>query len=133
MAAKSRKPFFERLKTGLAEGIAHARGEVTLKTIELPEVPPEFDAATLATLRREARMSQGVFARLLSVSSKTVQSWEQGVRAPSQACRRLLHIFTEQPGIVCRVVGVPVVELSGFTLVQTKGGKRRIIHDPRSG
>ncbi len=31
MAAKPRKRLFERLKTGLEEGIAHARGELTLK------------------------------------------------------------------------------------------------------
>jgi len=74
-------------------------------------------------------MSQGVFARLLSVSSKTVQSWEQGVRLPSTASLRLLHIFTEQPDVVCRVVGVPAVELSGFKIVQTKKGKRRIVHE----
>ena len=44
MPAKTRKPFFERLKTGLEEGIAHARGELTLRTIDVPEAPPEIDA-----------------------------------------------------------------------------------------
>jgi len=29
---KTHNPFFELLKTGLEEGIAHARGELTLKT-----------------------------------------------------------------------------------------------------
>src|SRR5437016_5101547 len=113
---KARKPFFERLRTGLEEGLAHARGELTLKTVEVPEPPPEIDAKTLVALREAAEMSQAVFAKVLYVSPKTVQSWEQGVRVPSLAARRLIHIFAEQPATVCRVVGLPAVQLRGFRI-----------------
>jgi putative transcriptional regulator len=44
-------------------------------------------AQMLAALRKQTAMSQAVFARLLNVSTKTVQSWEQGVREPSDASR----------------------------------------------
>lgn len=37
MPKKPRKPFFERLKTGLEEGIAHARTEINLKTVDVDE------------------------------------------------------------------------------------------------
>ena len=87
---ESRKPLAEQIrKTGLEEAIRHARGEITLKTttVELPDEPPEIDAPTLVALRDQSRMSQAVFARLLNVSTKTVQSWEQGVRTPSHASR----------------------------------------------
>jgi putative transcriptional regulator len=134
MAKKPRKPLFERLKAGLEEGIAHARGELTLKTVEVPEPPPEIDAKTLVALREAADMSQAVFAKVLYVSPKTVQSWEQGVRVPSMAARRLIHIFAEQPGAVCKVVGLPTVELQGFA-IQPTGKRRRIVrvsnHDSR--
>jgi putative transcriptional regulator len=129
MPAKTRKSFFERLKAGLQEGIAHAKGELTLKTVEVPDSPPEIDAKTLVALREQAKMSQGVFAKLLFVSSKTVQSWEQGVRVPSKASRRLIQIFAERPGVVCEVVGLRAVELRGFRIVRTKKGKRRIIRE----
>lgn len=36
MGKRTRKPFFERLKSGLEEGLAHAKGELTLKTIKVP-------------------------------------------------------------------------------------------------
>ena len=127
MASKTRKPFFERLKTGLAEGIAHARGELTLKTVEVPAAPPEIDAKTLVALREEAAMSQAVFAKVLYVSAKTVQSWEHGVRVPSMASRRLIHIFAEQPAVVCRVVGMRPVQLRGFKVVPFGKGRRRIV------
>jgi putative transcriptional regulator len=129
MATKTREPFFERLKTGLKEGIAHARGELTLKTVEVPEAPPEIDAKTLAALREGAAMSQAIFAKVLYVSSKTVQSWEQGDRVPSMASRRLIQLFAEEPGIVCKVVGLPAVELHGFKIVESGKGKRRIVRD----
>jgi putative transcriptional regulator len=127
MATNTRKPFFERLKTGLEEGIAHAKGELTLKTVDVPEAPPEIDAETLVALREQAKMSQAVFAKVLYVSAKTVQSWEQGVRVPSKASRRLIHIFTEQPGVVCEVVGLRSVQLRGFKIVKSAKGKRRIV------
>ena len=129
MATKTRKSFFERLKSGLQEGIAHAKGELTLKTVEVPEPPPEIDAKTLVALREQAKMSQGVFAKMLFVSAKTVQSWDQGTRVPSKASRRLIQIFAQRPNVVCEVVGLRSVHLNGFKVVEFKKGKRRIVHD----
>jgi putative transcriptional regulator len=127
MATNPRKPFFERLKAGLEEGIAHARGELTLRTVEVPAAPPEIDAKTLVALREEAAMSQAVFAKVLYVSAKTVQSWEQGLRVPSRAARRLIEIFTERPAAVCEVVGLRPVQLRGFKVVPIGKGRRRIV------
>jgi putative transcriptional regulator len=129
MATKPRKPFFERLKIGLQQCIAHEKGEMTLKTVEVPEAPPEIDAKTLVALREGAEMSQAVFAKVLFVSAKTVQSWEQGVRAPSKASRRLIQIFAQQPEIVCKIVGLRSVQLHGFRVVQVGNGKRRIVYE----
>jgi len=62
-----------------------------------------------------------------------VQSWEQGVRVPSKASRRLIQIFAEQPGVVCKVVGLRSVRLPGLKIVALGKGKRRIVAmDPQS-
>jgi DNA-binding transcriptional regulator YiaG len=42
-------------------------------------------------------MSQAVFARMADVTTKTVQSWEQGQRKPSQAALRLIQVFRKIP------------------------------------
>jgi putative transcriptional regulator len=115
MASKTRKSLFERLKKGLEESIAHAKGELTLKTVEVP------------ALREEAEMSQAIFAKVLHVSAKTVQSWEQGVRMPSRASRRLIHIFAEQPAAVCKVVGLRPIQLHSFKIQSIGPGKRQIV------
>lgn len=106
IAKRSRKPLFERLKQGLEEGIAFARGELSLKTVEVPDEPPQVDAATLAAIRKRAQMSQALFAKVLNVSPKTVQSWEQGTRSPSQASLRLIELFSQRPRVVCDLVGL---------------------------
>ncbi|HAH46688.1 MAG TPA: hypothetical protein DCM07_17890 [Planctomycetaceae bacterium] len=124
MTTRQRKPLFERIKQGLEEGIAHTTGELTLKTVEIPNDPPEIDAKTLSALRTRAGMSQAVFARMLSVSTKTLQSWEQGLRDPSAASRRLIQMFSEHPELVCKSVGLPSITLKG---VKVKG-KRIVVN-----
>jgi putative transcriptional regulator len=107
MSSNSKKKnLAERLKAGLEEGILYARDNLNLRTMEIPSAPPKFTAKTVLHLRKSARMSQTVFARLINVSPKTVQSWEQGQRMPSQAAQRMLQIFQEQPGMVFQVVGM---------------------------
>ena len=103
---KFRESLFERLQTSLNEGIGHARGDLTLRTTVLPDRPPAIAAAEVIALRTESEMSQAVFAGLLNVSIKTVQSWEQGSRKPSRAALRLIQIFRENPTGVLAVVGM---------------------------
>jgi putative transcriptional regulator len=108
MSNNSQRPsLFERLKTGLEEGIQFARGEQGLRTTVLPGPPPEFGARDVAQLRRRYHMSQREFAGILNVSAKTVQSWEQDIRRPSQAALRLLQLLRARPEVVCEVVGIP--------------------------
>ena len=46
--AKAPSAFFERLKEGLLEGIAHLEGKIELKTtfLTIPDPPPAYDART---------------------------------------------------------------------------------------
>src|SRR5258708_6526546 len=102
--AHTRPRLFERLKTGLVEGIDHARGERQLRVSEVsvPDPPPPYGAEEVRTIRSRLRLSQPGFARLLHVSSKTVQSWEQGARRPSQAAARLLQ-FIDRPELLAHL------------------------------
>ena len=51
-------------------------------------------------------MSQRVFAQVLNVSTKTVQSLEQGQRKPSLAALRLIQVFRRDPSMVLEVAGL---------------------------
>lgn len=110
MTPKARRPLFERLKSGMEEAIRHAKGETALKTtvIELPDPPPEVRGEEVIRLRSENQLSQAAFARLMNVSTRTVRSWEQGHRKPSQAALRLLQVLRLEPDGVLRAAGLSV-------------------------
>lgn len=58
---------------------------------------------SVTTIREKAGLSQKQFARLLGVSVRTLQEWEQGRRAPSGAARTLLRIAAKNPRAVLDV------------------------------
>jgi putative transcriptional regulator len=88
------KKLFKGLKKGLKDALAHSEGKITLKSelIEILEPPDEYSANDIKKIREKNHYSQGIFARVLNVSVKTVQSWESGTRFPSHAALRLLEI-----------------------------------------
>ncbi len=85
---------FKGLKKGLEDALAYSEGKITLKSdlIEIPEPPRKYKAKEIKKIRESSHYSQGVFAKVLNVSIKTVQSWESGVRIPSHAALRLLEV-----------------------------------------
>jgi putative transcriptional regulator len=104
----TRLPVADRIRKGLEQAIRHAKGEITLKTttLEMPDKPPEVNAEVLTKLRLKNGMSQSVFAQVLNVSTKKVQSWEQGQRKPSQAALRLIQVFRQDPSALLEIVGM---------------------------
>jgi len=125
---RKRLPVAEQIRKGLEEAIRHAKGEIALKTtsLEMPDRPPEVGAKELTKLRLMSGMSQAVFARMLNVSTKTVQSWEQGQRRPSQAALRLIQVFRRDPSGLLEVIGMsgPIVtaKVEKSTAVVRRGG-----------
>ena len=98
---------FKGLKVGLEDVIAYKKGKLRLdsESIEIPALPAEYKAKDIKKIRKRGNYSQGVFAKILNVSIKTVQSWESGERAPSHAALRLLEIVDKgiyQPQIYSR-------------------------------
>jgi len=56
-----------------------------------------INVPSVAVIREGTGLSQSRFARLLGVSVRTLQEWEQGRRAPSGAARTLLMIAAKNP------------------------------------
>ena len=52
---------------------------------------------SVSKIRQNIGLSQSEFARLLGVSVRTLQEWEQGRRAPSGPARTLLAIADNNP------------------------------------
>lgn len=86
---------FKKLKAGLEDAIAHDQGKLDLRSelIDIPKPPASYKAKDIKKIRTRNQYSQGILARIMNVSVKTVQSWESGKRMPSHAALRLLEII----------------------------------------
>ena len=53
--------------------------------------------------RVKSGLSQAKFAKMLGVSIRTLQDWEQGRREPSGAAKSLIRIAEERPDVLKQV------------------------------
>lgn len=80
--------------TEILEGLHQLRRGDHGRIVNMPSV---------ASIRARTGLSQANFARLLGVSVRTLQEWEQGRRAPSGAARTLLQIAASNPRALIEV------------------------------
>lgn len=73
------------------------RQRFTAHTVTRTLDPRPFSSREIKALRARLGVSQAVFARLIGVSAKTLQSWEQGNPPPAIA-RRLFEVILGNPG-----------------------------------
>lgn len=80
--------------TEILEGIRQLKRGKTGRVTTVPSV---------AKIRNRIGLSQTEFARLIGVSIRTLQDWEQGRRAPSGPARALLAIAHKDPRVLLTV------------------------------
>jgi putative transcriptional regulator len=68
-------------------------------TIEKEEIIPA-EKALVAVARATTGLSQSAFAKLLGVSRRTLQEWEQGRKVPSGAAATLLKVAARHPKVL---------------------------------
>jgi len=108
MASKS-KTFFEIGRDAMLSVIdaLDAGRPLTTRQVEVPSPPEALSAEDIIRIRAEQfGVSQDVFAKLLNVSTKTVQAWEQGRNTPTGATLRLIRLAQESPNILLKQVRV---------------------------
>jgi len=108
MAKKTKKEYmsdetFAELMESAEQALAYERGErkgYRVTQVTVPKPPQPMSSREIAGLRKQLNYSQSIFARVLNVSTKTVQAWEQGVRVPSDAALKLLTIAKRRPEVL---------------------------------
>lgn len=68
----------------------------TMRTVDLDLEPRDYTPDEVKETRKLLGASQAVFAKLLGVKPRTIQSWEQGLVPPAMACR-LLDVINNDP------------------------------------
>ncbi len=86
---------FNELLQSVHEAGAIMRGE--LQPGRVTHIEPE--AVNVKEIRNKLKLSQNQFARLLGISVRTLQNWEQGKRIPVGPSRRLLQIADKHPSV----------------------------------
>ena len=94
----------------ILEGIRQLKRGEHGRVVSMPSV---------SSIRERIGLSQPKFAKLLGVSVRTLQEWEQGRRAPSGAARTLLLIAAKNPRALLDVACV-----EAFVLQTSKEGER---------
>jgi putative transcriptional regulator len=98
---KRKVRIFEQLKESLHDARAFERGKaVDLRVAEIPRTPEQMAPRHIREIRNSLNASQPLFALMLNVSPKAVQSWEQGVRRPRAAALKLLAIAKRNPQVL---------------------------------
>ena len=90
------KTLFDDLKRSLLEAGAIARGEAQ------PSRRFQIEPPDVKAVREQTGLSQNDFARLLRVSVRTLQNWEQNRRHPTGPASALLKIVASAPDVALR-------------------------------
>lgn len=85
------KKLFGELLTSVSQAGEILRGE------RKPSRVFKFSDSRVRAIRERTHLSQGDFARLLGVSVKTLQNWEQARRHPTGPAAALLRIVENDP------------------------------------
>jgi DNA-binding transcriptional regulator YiaG len=93
-----KKQMFEELLGSVREGGAILRGhkEPSRRIVIVPSV--------VRGIRERTRLSQSEFARLIGVSVKTLQNWEQDRRRPTGPAAALLRIIAHEPQLAVKAI-----------------------------
>ena len=90
------KTLFEDLVSSLQEAKAISKGKA------VPSRRFEVTAPDAKAVREQIGLSQSEFARLMRVSVKTLQNWEQHRRNPTGPAAALLKIVSTAPDVALK-------------------------------
>ena len=102
---------FDEIAKGLLEAIDYENGNksgAVVHKIEIMDIP-DFTAKEIREIRKNANMTQNVFATCIGVTKKAVEAWECGRTHPEGAARRMIGLikdnpaFAEEVGIIKKI------------------------------
>ncbi len=110
---KEKNDVFEHFDLGqtliqsLQDAIVYAKGDATKCRVRVYEIPtPAYTAEDVRRIRNHLRISQAGLALALGVSKRTVEAWETGKNAPSNASNKLLYLIENNEELINQLVSV---------------------------
>jgi putative transcriptional regulator len=93
------KELVRRLKRFASEleSVSDLGERFTCRTVRLDLKPTAYTPRLVKRTRRLLGASQSIFAQFIGVSVSAVRDWEQGIKPPSGAARRLMDEIRRSP------------------------------------
>ncbi len=111
----------QKVAEALHEMVAIERGEkqpvrVHYRELTGPDAdligPPFYTPSKIRKIREKMGVSQVRFAKLMNCKASTVKAWEEDVREPNAASRRLLQLAEQHPEVLLAISRWPDPEES---------------------
>lgn len=83
----------EAFKANLLEAVRDMKAD-------RPEREQRIELSDAAQARLQSGLTQAQFAKLMGVSVRTLQEWEQGRRLPTGAAKTLLRVAQRHPEVL---------------------------------
>jgi putative transcriptional regulator len=96
---KSKKPLSDK-ELEVFEGSRDMSKELLKSVRQMVAGKGRVVLSPVISARKKSGMSQAEFAKLLGVSVRTLQEWEQGRRQPSGAAKTLISIAERRPEVL---------------------------------
>lgn len=89
--------FFDGIMDGLQEALLYEKGAAKAETFSRKASLPEIN---VAEERKALKLTQKAYAKVLGVSSRTVEAWESGKSNPSPTARNLMYLLSSEPRLI---------------------------------
>lgn len=121
----NKRNLFAELMEGVEAMQTHREGKLTLRThtVPVPEIKGQANAEFFIAARNRFNVSRPVWARMLHVSPRTVEKWEQGGQISTLAAT-LVELVSRYPDTIKRLQSLPLRAARG----QSAG---RLRHSPK--
>ena len=87
---------YKSIMKGLNEAVEISEGKLKGRKRKISIAPvEEFTNTEIRKIRNDLGLTQVMFAQLLGVSIKTVESWETGTNSPNGSAKRILGLLKE--------------------------------------
>lgn len=93
--------FFSGIMEGLNEALAYEKGKASAETFARKKLLPNIN---VLEIRTALSMTQKSFAKVLGVSSRTVEAWEAGKSTPTPTAKKLMYLIQQDHSLVQKLV-----------------------------
>jgi putative transcriptional regulator len=101
---KKKRELFAEIMEGFEALDDQRAGKRTLRTHVITFLPPpKVSARGLTKLRKDMKLSRGLFAGYLRTNVRTLENWEQGRAKPNAQAALLIRLVQKYPDTIKRL------------------------------